>query len=97
MSARADLAHRIISQQFRTSKYAGRYDLGDVDAFLDDLSQQVRAGVPGGEIARAAVKSRFKMTAWFRVGYLVDGVDDFIDELVQQLRSLPEGSPQRDD
>lgn len=37
------------------------------------------------------------MTAWFRVGYLVDDVDDFIDELVQQLRSLPEGSPQRDD
>ncbi|UTX54595.1 hypothetical protein [Leucobacter aridicollis] len=90
MNARATLAQNIIDQRFRLSRYGGRYNLDDVDRLLDALASQVVAGGNGSELARSAIKSTFRVVPWFREGYLVDDVDDFIDVVVRRLRALPD-------
>jgi DivIVA domain-containing protein len=87
------------SRTFTRTKWREGYDPDDVDAYLALVAQALeqrsadvgagRRGQPSGLRPEDVVNKRFAATK-FREGYDQDEVDDYLDQVVNSLRSLDE-------
>ena len=92
MASDRDLALLSERSTFRTSRWGDRYDMGEVDGFLDRLVEAVRSGDDVGPVLAAA---RFSLVL-LRPAYAVEDVHRLLDTVARAAgvaSPFPGGSP----
>lgn len=73
-----DLIRRIESVVFGTTRFSAGYDEKEVDVFLDKLVADLNEG---GQLDREALGRAHFARTWLRSGYLIQDVDNFLQEI----------------
>jgi len=81
------LLAEIEQSRFRPTRLREGYDMGEVDAFLDDLCTLLRSGEP---IAGLIGEVRFTPVR-LREGYDMDDVDSLLQHVASSVGSVPTG------
>jgi DivIVA domain-containing protein len=78
-----ELAAQVRDVRFKLVRMREGYDMGDVDALLDQLMSRLVSGEPVGHLVRDA---RFKPVR-MREGYDMGEVDNFLDDVVARAQT----------
>lgn len=90
-TGKGDLADAIANAKFVHVRMRAGYNQDDVDNYLDELEELIRAGAPLQEI-KGSIDAALFNTTRVVVGYDVDDVDEFLDEVVAAAAAV-EPSP----
>ncbi|MDI6022614.1 hypothetical protein QBL02_03545 [Leucobacter sp. UT-8R-CII-1-4] len=90
--SRDDLIAQIQQSKFSITKFRERYNVDDVDDFLDLIVQKLQHDAPKAELLELLKTAKFR-TASFHIGYLAKRVDAFI--LLLQSSLSEEIEPRR--
>lgn len=85
-------AAEVAGARIPVRRLRARYDIADVDAFLEDCGSTLQAwedghGATTGLSADDVVRKRFRSAGGFTPGYDADAVDDLLDRVAVRLRA----------